>query len=352
MSLMRWSSCQATRRKRVDAGSAPVRISHMTPKDYILSTLETLKAPIQMENIGNASLEDAIYSKVMSKKFRKVKPGDSAVKLTRQAISLLVKEKKPIRIFEMFGGNKLWRFDEAPEIDWAELFSFTYFSRWARHIASVYEPGVIFEYFSQDISVERLNNVPRSKTDKYSKTFISMLDFVKQYLPGNISFIYTRHHDLFENPNDYYKEIKEAKQQLLRQNNGKFPEMTDAMKAATELNVKLNPGQDKDPLWREKVEWEHQAIFITRTLKKVDDDPKKIWTCPTYYPDSVVTGSTKRSFAKFWAAVGVLEPKNDSFAELVLTPRQLESAKFDWYDVDIKGLEGKNFKRVRVLKKT
>ncbi len=250
----------------------------------------------------------------------------------------------------MFGGNKLWRFEEAPEIDWAELFSFTYFAQWARLIASVYKPGVIFEYFSQDISVERLNNVPRSETDKYSETFRSMLKFVKPYLPENIKFIYTRHYDLFKNPDDYYKEIEEAKQQLLKENNGKFPEMTESMKAATELNVKLKPEQDKDPQWKEKVEWEHQAIFITPTLKKVSDDPEKIWTCPTYYSDSVVTGSTKRSYAKFWAGVGALQREGESFAELVLTPRQLESVKFDWEEINIKGVEGKNFKRVRVLK--
>ncbi len=55
----------------------------MTPPEYILSTLEALKKPIQMENIGNTPLEDAIYGKVMSKKFRKLKAGDDAVRLTK-----------------------------------------------------------------------------------------------------------------------------------------------------------------------------------------------------------------------------------------------------------------------------
>lgn len=347
---MRSPSCQASLRKREDTGSAPVRISKMTPKQYILSTLAELKKPIEMENIGNTSLEDAIYAKVMSKKFRKLKPGDDAVRLTKQAIALLVKENRSIRIFEMFGGNKLWRFAEAPEIDWAELFSFTYFAQWARLIASVYKPGVIFEYFSQDISVERLNNVPRSETDKYSETFRLMLKFVKPYLPENIQFVYTRHYDLFKNPADYDKEIEETKKEYLKQHNGDYPEMTEAMKKATELNVKLKPGQDEDPQWMEKVEWEHQSIFITPTLKKIMDDPAKIWTCPTYYADSVVTGSTKRSYAKFWAGVGALQKDGDSYAELVLTPKQLETAQFDWQDMHIDGLEGKNFKRIRILK--
>ncbi len=347
---MRWPSCQASVRKTEDAGSAPALISKkMTPQDYILSTLKDLSEPIKYEDIENTPIQDAIYSKIMSKKFRKLKPGEKAVTLTKQAIEIAVKNNEPIRIFEMFGGNKLWRFEEAPEIDWAELFSFTYFAQWAKNIASVWKPGVTFEYFSQDISVESLNNVPRAETDLYSQTFKSMLGYVKQYLPENINFIYTRHYDLFKNPDDYYKELEEAKVQILGNNNGNLPDLSEAMKAATELNVKLLPGQDNDPQWREKVELQHQAIFITPTLAKYTENPNIVWTCPTYYEDSVVTGSTKRSLAKFWAAVGVLQPNGEKFAELVLTPKQLESAEFDWHNVEIKGLEGKNFERVRVL---
>jgi len=50
--------------------------------------------------------------------------------MTKNAIRLSIKENKPITILEMFGGNKLWRFEEAPEIDWAELFSLTYFMQY------------------------------------------------------------------------------------------------------------------------------------------------------------------------------------------------------------------------------
>lgn len=322
----------------------------MTPQEYILSTLEKIKTPIQMEDIGNTPIEDAIYAKVMSKKFRKLKPGDDAVRLTRNAIKLFVKENKPIKIFEMFGGNKLWRFEEAPEIDWAELFSLTYFMQWSRLIASVYEPGVHFEYFSQDISVESLNNIPRSETDRYSETFIEMLEFVRPYLPKGVTVTYKRLFDEYKDPNDYYKELEDVKKQILAKNNGNLPKMDKRQLAVTELNVKTKPGQTDDPLWKEKVELEHQAIYQVKTIRKFSEDPYKIWTCPTYYSDSVVTGSTKHSYAKFWAGVGALKQEDDSFAELVLTPKQLAATSFTWEAVNIPGLKGKNFKRVRIVK--
>ena len=331
--------------------SCPSRISNiMNAKEYILSRIKTLAAPIVVEDIGSQKLEDAIYARVMSKKFRKLKPGKECVDLTEKAIELCVKESKPIEIFQLFGGNKLWRFDEAPEIDWAELFSFIYFMQWCRLIASVYKPGVHYIYFSQDISVERLNNLPRSETDRYSESFKAMLKWLEPYLPANIKVSYQRHYDLFKNPDDYSVEIEEAKKVVLADNNGKLPVLDEQMKASTELNVRLEPGQDSDPKWREKVELEHQAIFKTKTLQAPMNNPYKVWTCPTYYPDSVVTGSTKRSYAKFWAAVGALEKDGEDFHEIVLTPKQLAECKFDWEDISIEGLTGKNFKGIRILK--
>lgn len=321
----------------------------MTAQEYITSTIESLGRPIDPRGTSGRSLEDVVYDRVMSKKFRKLKPGQECVELTKKAIQLCVAEQRPITIFEMFGGNKLWRFEEAPGVDWAELFSMVYFAKWMRYIASVYEPGIEFVYFSQDISVERLNNVPRAETDVYSQNMRQLIAWLQPRLPANIRFTYERHYELFRDPSEYDAEIEEAKNEILAASGGKLPSLTEAMKAATELNVRLKPGQADDPEWREKVELEHQAIFKTKTLQKPMDNPYKIWTCPTYYPDSVVTGSTKKSLAKFWAGVGALERQGDGYAEVVLTPKQLEAAEFSWEQIDIAGLPGTNFHRVRVL---
>ena len=79
-------------------------------------------------------------------------------------------------------------------------------------------------------------------------------------------------------------------------------------------------------------------------------DQTIIPSCPTLYPGLIATGSTKRSMAKFWAAVGVLEKAGENFNELVLTPKQLDAAQFDWKEVKLEGLKGKNFSKIRVLR--
>lgn len=320
----------------------------MTAQDYIISTLNELAKPLTKEQV-KGSLEEAIYAKIMSKKFRKLKVDEDCENLVRKAIKYAVDNKKPVFVGVLFGGNKLWRLDEAPEIDWAELFSLEYFVDWMKSIASVYEYGAHFDYYSQNISVESLNNVPRSETDQYTNTFKDMLEWIKPYMPENVSVTYRLHADEYNDVSEYYSELEESKKQILKNNNGELPKMETAQYAATELNVRLRPHQDDDPLWREKVELEHQAIFGTKSLLPYLTDETLIPTCPTAFPGLIATGSTKSSYAKFWAGAGALLKKGDEYHRVVLTPNQLANSKFEWEAVSIEGLKGKNFHKIRVL---
>ena len=164
----------------------------MTAQDYIQTKLKELKETELLQVVEHGKLEETILSKIMSKKFRKVKADEDAIKACKTAISYAVKNKKPVKVGTLFGGNKLWRLDEAPEVEWGELFNLIYIARWMKTVASVYEYGAEFEYYSQDVSIESLNNVPRSETDLYSKTFRELIAWFEQYLPDRVSFGYRR----------------------------------------------------------------------------------------------------------------------------------------------------------------
>lgn len=322
----------------------------MTAQQHILSTLQALAEPAPPEDIGNTPVEEAILVKVLSKKFRKLKADEKTVATAKNAIHYAVERNQPVTVSFLFGGNKLWRLEEAPEIDWAELFSLIYFVRWMKSIASVYEPGARLDYYSEAVAVETLNNVPRSETDQYAKSFEAMLAWVKPYIPGNASITFRKYSDEYSDYSDYLEELAAAKQLVLQDNGGELPTLSEKQKLATELNVRLVPGQNKDPNWREKTELVHQALERTATIERqYFNDPSLVMACPTTYSGWIAVGSTKRSYAKFWAGVGALEKSGDSYNELVLTPQQLESAKFVWESVSLDGLEGKNFGRVRVM---
>lgn len=302
-----------------------------------------------MEDIGNTPIEEAIYAKVMSKKFRKLKADDTVIDITKKAIHHSVKNRKPIVINVIFGGNKLWHFEEAPEIDWAELFVTMYLSRWLKSIASVYQPGAYLEFYSEDVVLENMNNLPRSETDRYSETFKSMLKWIEQFLPKGVTIGYKRYGDEYNDISEYLAELEEAKAKVLKELGGKLPVLNQHQREATELNVRLRPGQADDPLWREKAELIHKSIERTTTMERYINDTTMIPACPTYFPGCITTGSTKKSYAKFWVAVGALERSGDGYNEVVLTPKQLETAQFAWQAMHLEGLTGKNFKQLRVL---
>jgi hypothetical protein len=323
----------------------------MTAQEYIVATLEKLAEPTSLESISSTALEDAIFAKVMSKKFRKLKADESAVRTTKNAIHLAVSNNQPITVSYLFGGNKLWRFEEAPEIDWAELFSLIYFLQWMKSITNVYGPGARLDYYSEDVAVEVLNNVTRQETEMYSKTFRDMLEWIKPYIPRNVSITYRRYGEEYKDYDDYLRELEAAKALVLQENNGQLPTLSETQKLATELNVRLLPGQVEDPQWREKVELTHKALEKTDTIENsYFSDVSLILACPTIYEGWIATGSTKKSYAKFWAGVGALEASGNDFNEVVLTPKQLENAKFEWQTIKLSGLSGKNFSRIRVLR--
>ncbi len=320
----------------------------MNAQDFITEKLNELKRPVTLETVTPDKLEQMILAKVLSKKFRKYKADDAAIEICKEAIHFAVVNKKPVKVGLLFGGNKLWRFDEAPEPDWAELFNIIYIARWMKTIASVYEYGAEFEYYSQDISVEPLNNLSRDETSQYNKVFRELLSWFSDYLPPRVKITYKCHSELFDNENEYDQEIDAAKKRMLSDNQGKLPAMDAAQKKATESNVRLNPEQNDDPLWREKVELEHQAIFQTKTLLKHLLDKTRVHTTTGPFTGNIATGATKYSIAKFWASVGALERDGESFRDLALTPTQLEKAKFTWQKIDL-GISGKNFSRIRII---
>jgi hypothetical protein len=321
----------------------------MTAQEYLESTLTSLAEPVQPQDIGTASLEDVIFAKVMSKKFRKWKADEQTIAAVRDAITYAVENDRPLQIGQLFGGNKLWRFDEAPEADWAELFGLVYRAKWAKTITGVYPRGVDFEFYGQDVSVEYLNNLKRSETDRYAESFISAIQLVNNLLPQTIRFAYKRHSEVVDGA-VYKAELDTAVEAELAASGGTLPVMSDAEKKTTELNVRPLPDQDKDPEWREKVELQHRAIFATKSLVPYLTNRQRIACTAAPFPGCLAIGANKRSIAKFWASVGALEQSGDGYDMLVLSPKQLEAATFDWQDVSLPGLNGKNFHKVRVLK--
>ena len=321
-----------------------------TPKEYVLNRLSNLKIKTTSPDFKNpADLVDFLYKAVMSKKFRKYSVNSEYQKHIRSAIELNVRNDEPIKIAIVFGGYKLWRFEESPEPDWAELFSMIYYAYWLKPMADVYRPGVWFDFYSDDVIVKHIDNIPREDTEKYCEVFREILAFMKRYLPSNMNFTLNRVGDQYASEQEFLSDVETQKKNLIEKNRNKLPPLTEEQKETLNLNVRLNPGQEGDPEWREKVQLMHDAYMLASKRRPYYRVPDKIVAITNKLDNTIAVGTTKTSIAKFWAGVGALKRQDNNFIETILTPTQLASVIFTWEPLMIDGLNGKNFNRVRVI---
>ena len=323
----------------------------MTAQEYIQSKLEELKQPLGIEKLSmQEELVEAIFKAFTSKKFRKYSLGQEHADHIKSSIAINVKNNEPIKATLVFGGYKLWRLEETPEVDWAELFSLMYYTNWMKPVCELYEPGVWFDFFSDDVIVPKMNNVSPDDTKAYQTSFHKLLEFLKPYQPKNLNMTLSRVGDQYENYEAFEADLEEQMKSLAANLDGGLPVLNDIAIATLDLNVRTTPEQLADPNWHEKVQLMHDSYAQVKGRRPYYRTPDKLNIMTTPFNGMLSVGTTKDSIMKFWIGVGTLRPKDDSLRQIVLSPNQLEHSASESESVSIKELSGKNFKKIRVLK--
>jgi hypothetical protein len=324
---------------------------YMTAQEYLNSRLQNLHAPLGLPQPANdTELADAIFKIVMSKKYRKYAVAPEIVEHMKQAIRLNIKKREPINVTYFHGAYKLWRLDEAPEPDWAELFSAMYYTNWLRPICEIYEPGVWFDYFVDDLIVPMLNNTTAADQQAYLATYRGLFTFLAQYRPDNFKMTATGVGEQFASPAAFAEKLAKDVEAYAATLPGGLPVIDDRRRAMIDLNAKPTPEQLKDPQWHEKNTLMHDAyISMTKKGTGYHLQPSKILAFNQPLSIAMGVGTTRASIAKFWAGVGVLKPKAEDFDQIILSPSQLAAADYEWQPLNEDGLNGKNFSRIRIL---
>ncbi len=320
-----------------------------TPEEYILNELNKLnkfsekKLDLSLEK----DLADFIAKTVVFKKFRKFSVDEKFPGSLEGAIKINLEKKEPIKFCFPFGGYKLWRLEESPEVDWAELFALIYYVNWLKPICENYEPGVWFDFSSDDVIVEMLDNIPVFDTEKYQASFLALISFMERYLPKNMKFTFTPVGSRYTKE-EFETEIKD-KMENLRKNLGGLPEVSEKEIKMIDLNTKPREGEKRDPDWYRSNKSMHDAYMSVDKRRPYNRAQEKILVFTTRLPSGVAVGTTKTSVAKFWVGVGALIKREDGFIETILSPDQLQKTKYKWESVLIDGLVGKNFKKLRII---
>jgi len=71
-------------------------------------------------------------------------------------------------------------------MDWAEVFNIVQIRNYLAPIAAVYAPGVLIDYFSDEIFVSRMNNIPQEDLDLYTEEFRALIYAMNLYTMDNM----------------------------------------------------------------------------------------------------------------------------------------------------------------------
>ena len=325
----------------------------MTAQEYIQSQLQELMQPLGLERPDNEELlVEAIFRIIMSKKFRKYSANDDFIKHIKESIRLNIERGDPINLTFTHGAYKLWRLEESPDADWGELFALMYYTKWLKPICEIYKPGVWFDSFVDDLILPRIDDISLDEVVNYKQSYKNVLSFLKQFQPSNFRMTITGVSEQFDSPEAFHKKLDKDVSKHASGFPSGFPPVSDARAAMIELNVKSSSALRKQANWMHMNTLIHDAyISLTKRETGYTFRPDKILVFTQPLPSGVFlgVGSTKDSIAKFWAGVGALRPRDDSFRQIILSPNQLEASSFEWSTINIKGLAGKNFTKIRVL---
>ena len=314
----------------------------MTAKEYIEQRLKGIKNE-KVKQEGN--LADFIFATIMSKKFRKYSVNPIANDMVRKAIELNIQNNEPIKIAIPFGSYKLWRLEESPEPDWAELFAMIYYAYWLKPITDVYEQGVWFDFCGDDAILELMNNIPNEDTEKYKKTFRDLIIFIQPHLPDNFKYTFSPVGERYASKEEFLTDLNEKVKEL--EQKGEIP-LTERNIEMMKFNIKPKEGEEID---FQKNRILHDAYMAVSKRRAHHKRPDKIIICCTPFGDrtSIPLGTTKTSVVGFQTGAGVLKKTGGEYLEYIYSPSQLETSKATFEEIKIEGLKGKNFKKIRIM---
>jgi len=322
----------------------------MKAQEFIIGKLDELKKPLPLMPPPRNQLENEIVRLILSKKFRKYSANEELIHHVRRAVHLSVQRNEPVNLTFFHGAYKLWRLEEAPNVDWAELFAMMYFSQWLKPVCAIYEPGVWLDIFVDDTILERLNNLDSSEIRDYIDSEQAAMDFLENYRPKNLRMTITPASSQFASVNEFWSKVEK---ELGKIRSSGLCKMTEADVRRIEMSVRPKEGELRNEnWWQEKHELLNAYYIVADGLDYYEGREDKIMVLTRPLPgwSAVAVGTTKNSVMKFWIGAGVLTRRGETYEPTILSFNQLKNCEFDIEKVSISGLDGKNFERIRVLR--
>ncbi|HSW99986.1 MAG TPA: hypothetical protein VLH38_03050 [Patescibacteria group bacterium] len=211
-------------------------------------------------------------------------------------------------------------------------------------------------FSSDDVIIERMNNVPTADTDAYFASFKKLLARFREYLPGDIQLDIIRIGDLYPDKQVFEAELAEAMPKFQATFDALDDDTRERRMIMSELNIQPDGVEDLRKLSEDerKARIAHGSVYHDAycSLSKRRDyirGEDKIVLFTTRIPNAIAIGTTKTSVTKFWTGMGILEANAGQYKPWVLSPSHLEDADFTWEPVDIGITDNNNLKKIPLL---
>ncbi len=338
--------------------------------EYLLTLLTKIDLYELTPDEKNSLSSDKVgfmMNKLIRKKFRRRHLSEKTKGEIERKVKLSFEEKRPLHFTVPFGGYKHFWNSSAPLPDWAELFNFRYLTEYILPILTVYEPGVIIEYISEDVILTRMNNYPKDYLEKYNEGFQTLLNWYSKFVPKNLEFRFFRVGQRFDKD-----KIIERVESLLPERKVAFERLSNQQKDQ-ELHrsyrsmfwhgekdlSSLNEDEKEKRIIESRLielayyETEAQPEFLGNYL----NEDNHICICFSFgtthdndvYED-LTLGSTFSSIVDFWIGRGILEYGKQKYTPRIVSKKQYEEIKSQLKTIKLKTplLDSDNYKTIEV----
>ncbi len=333
---------------------------------YLNNIFQKVPSNLLRDTRPNLDLTKYIFDKLIRKKFRRRKLGQQSGDNLYQKVKTSVLNNEPLYLSVFFGGYKHFWNPSFPQPDWAELFSLRYMIDYVLPVLTVYRPGVIIEYVSEDIILSRMNNYPIIDLNKYNQEFHEIINMFNSISPINLKFRFLRIADKFTR-----EEIVSNVEKLLPERLTTFNNLT-----LEEKDRELKRSR-RSYMWKGEIDYsllaegeKEQKLSESRQIElgyyEVEAYPKYFgeYIASNKIPiltsfglssdnvyDDLTIGSTYGSIVDFWIGRGILEVHKNKFVPNIISKNQYQKAKSNLQIVKIDNpiIDFINFKTIEVL---
>lgn len=307
--------------------------------DFVLNdilSIQNLSKDIYGDNLNNN-----IVDRLFSKKYRKYKIDSSVRENISKQLEQIIADNQKIIFTPAFGGYKHYWTESYPYTDWAEIFNLKFLLEYLAPIFNSYKPGIEIEYESEEVIIEKINNMPQEDLNKYTNSWYKLLDLFNSRLNNRAKIKYTL-------ATNFYS--KEKLYKAMDERYPKFKKMFDTYedkdyrlsKAST--NIMWDGKENLTNLTeKEKQDFIKNSRILDEAFLDADfelredffSQKNRILLCFSFglWPEGAEAlhiGSCSSSMVDFWAGMGILEVRGDN-----IIPRIISKTQFDKIEKDL-----------------